>query len=196
MARRTGRPRAGEEAQGTVDEEHRQPVHCGPSQKLRARTAIAGQDSRLGEGVQGGAQKLEASLPGSRRAGGAPQVLRRRKRRPGQACLVLGEPQVAGPDGAQALTRAGRRSAGTQHSAQRPPARRVASRSTTASGPPPRDSSVPASINARRRRSPWRYVPRFGKPALAPVVAPPRGRRESFATPRIPYCEHRTQAIF
>ena len=108
MARTTGRPRAGEEAQGTVDEEHRQPVHRGPSQELRARTALAGQDSRLDEVVQGGTQKLEggqASLPGSRRAGGAPQVLRRRERRPEQACLVLGEPQVAGPDGAQALTR-------------------------------------------------------------------------------------------
>ena len=71
----TGRPRAGEEAQGTVDEEHRQPVHRGPSQEPRARTALAGQDSRLDEVVQGGAQKLEggqASLPGSRRAGGAP----------------------------------------------------------------------------------------------------------------------------
>ena len=171
MARRTGRPRAGEEAQGTVDEEHRQPVHCGPSQKLRARTALAGQDSRLGEGVQGGAQKLEASLPGSRRAGGAPQVLRRRKRRPGQACLVLGEPQVAGPDGAQALTRAGRRSAGTQHSAQRPPAR-----------PPGRLSqhhrlgTAPArQLRARLDQRPAQEVPVAVRAALR--KARPRARR-------------------
>ena len=35
------------------------------------------------------------------------------------------------------------------------PARRVASRSTTASGPPARANSIPASSSARRR-SPWR----------------------------------------
>jgi hypothetical protein len=37
------------------------------------------------------------------------------------------------------------------------PARLVASRSTTASGPPARASWIPASSSARRR-SPWRYV--------------------------------------
>src|SRR5260370_13393831 len=37
------------------------------------------------------------------------------------------------------------------------PARLVASRSTTASGPPTRANWIPASSSARRR-SPWRYV--------------------------------------
>src|SRR5438477_3711234 len=41
------------------------------------------------------------------------------------------------------------------------PARLVASRSTTASGPPARASWIPASSSARRR-SPWRYVLRSG----------------------------------
>src|SRR3984893_13694832 len=49
------------------------------------------------------------------------------------------------------------------------PARLVASRSTTASGPPARASWIPASSSARRR-SPWRYVPRSGGLVLVPVI--------------------------
>src|SRR6516162_4616135 len=49
------------------------------------------------------------------------------------------------------------------------PARLVASRSTTASGPPERASWIPASSSARRR-SPWRYVLRSGGLVVASVT--------------------------
>ena len=102
------RPRVFEAAQGTVDEQHRQAVNRRPGQELGARAPLAGQHTRLDEPVQGGGQQLEgaqAALPGPGRARGTPQVIRRREGRPEQPGLFLGEPQVAGPDGAQALTR-------------------------------------------------------------------------------------------
>ena len=49
------------------------------------------------------------------------------------------------------------------------PARLVASRSTTASGPPARASWIPASSSARRR-SPWRYVLRSGGLASVTIL--------------------------
>ncbi len=41
-----------EAAQRSVDQEHRQPVHRGPGQELRARTSLTGQNIRLDELVQ------------------------------------------------------------------------------------------------------------------------------------------------
>src|SRR6266700_5103079 len=98
-----------EAAQGSVDEEHAQAVHRGPGQELGPRTALAGQDAGLDELVQRRGQQLEgsqAAAPRPGRAGGVPQIIGYRERRPEQPGLGLRESQAAGADSPQARPRA------------------------------------------------------------------------------------------